>query len=80
MIDPRTAKYQWGQRVKAVTDLVNDGSHPEAKVDALLVPQGGVGEIVNIGHHSEANLPVYLVDFAGCVIGCLEEELALAGV
>ena len=80
MLDPRTAKYQWGQRVKALADLVNDGSHPEAAEDALLVPQGGVGEIVNIGHHSEANLPVYLVDFAGCVIGCLEEEIGLAGV
>jgi nitrogen fixation protein NifZ len=80
MNEPRTALYQWGQRVAAVADLVNDGSHPSAPADALLVPQGGVGEIVNIGHHGEANVPVYLVDFAGCVIGCFEEELRLAGV
>jgi len=78
MLDIRQARYQWGQRVAAQVDLVNDGSHPDAGEDALLVPQGGVGEIVNVGHHEEANLPVYLVDFSGRVIGCLEEEIALA--
>jgi len=80
MLEPRSARYQWGQRVRALTDLVNDGSHPGVAPEALMVPQGGVGEIVNIGHHAEANLPVYVVDFSGCIIGCLEEELGLAGV
>jgi nitrogen fixation protein NifZ len=34
-----------------------------------------VGEIVNIGHAQDINEPVYLVQFAGCVVGCLEIEL-----
>ena len=78
MIDQRPPKFQWGQRVAAQIDLVNDGSHPEAELDAILVTQGMVGEIVQIGHHVEANLPVYIVDFEGTVVGCLEEEIALA--
>lgn len=75
-VEPRTPVYAWGQRVVALDDLVNDGSHPEREPDALLAARGDVGEIVNIGHASEINEPVYLVDFGGCVVGCLEVELA----
>ena len=78
MIDPRLPRFEWGQRVRAAVDLVNDGSHPEAAEGALMVPAGGLGESVQIGHHAEANVPVYLVDFDGRVLGCLEEELSLA--
>ncbi len=76
MIDQRVPKFEWGQTVTAVEDLYNDGSHPEAPEDALLVAAGGPGEIVQVGHHAEANVPVYMVDFGVAVIGCLEEELA----
>ncbi len=34
-----------------------------------------MGEIVNVGHAQELNEPVYLVQFEGCVIGCLELEI-----
>ena len=77
MIDQRLPKFEWGQRVRAVIDLVNDGSFPGAEEGALLVPAGGVGGIVQIGHHSEANVPVYMVEFGRDVLGCLEEEIAL---
>ncbi|HVX77385.1 MAG TPA: nitrogen fixation protein NifZ [Bradyrhizobium sp.] len=78
MIEPRLPKYQWGQRVKAVVDLVNDGSFPDAPVDGLLVSAGGVGEIVQVGTHTEANLPIYLVEFGErLVVGCFEEEISL---
>ena len=30
MLEPRLPKYQWGQRVKAVSNLENDGSFPDA--------------------------------------------------
>ena len=63
----------------AAVDLYNDGSHPEASDDQLLVVAGGPGEIVQIGHHAEANVPVYMVDFGVAVIGCLEEEIEVAG-
>lgn len=76
--EPRGALYSWGQRVIALDDLVNDGSYPERARDALLAARGAVGEIVNVGHALEHNEPVYLVEFGGCVIGCLEDELAPA--
>ena len=75
-VEPREPVYAWGQRVVALDDLVNDGSHPEREPGALLAARGDVGEVVNIGHASEINEPVYLVDFGRCVVGCLEIELA----
>lgn len=77
-LEPREPAYAWGQRVIALDDLVNDGSYPERPLDALLAGRGAVGEIVNVGHAQELNEPVYLVEFDGCVVGCLEIELAPA--
>jgi nitrogen fixation protein NifZ len=73
--EPRAPQYAWGQRVIALYDLFNDGSHPERAEDALLAARGTVGEIVNIGHATEENEPIYLVDFIDCVVGCLEDEI-----
>ena len=76
LIEPRLPKYQWGQRVKALIDLNNDGTFPDAGADALLVSVGDTGEIVQVGVHTEANIPVYLVEFGEkLVVGCLEEEI-----
>jgi len=74
MIEQREARYQWGQQVVALVDLVNDPDHP---AEAVLAEVGSEGEIVQVGHHTEANQPVYMVDFNGLVIGCLEEEILL---
>lgn len=77
MIEPRIPKYQWGQRVKALIDLFNDGSFPGKPVDAMLVGVGDTGEIVQVGTQTEANLPIYLVEFGErLVVGCLEEEIS----
>ena len=76
MIEPRTPKYQWGQRVKATTDLHNDGSFPDVPVESLLVGVGKTGEIVQVGTLTAANMPIYLVEFGErLVVGCLEEEI-----
>jgi nitrogen fixation protein NifZ len=76
MIEPRLPKYQWGQRVKALIDLHNDGSFPDAPAEACLVNVGDTGEIVQVGTHTEANMPIYLVEFGErLVVGCLEEEI-----
>jgi len=76
MIEPRLPKYQWGQRVKALIDLHNDGSFPNAPLEALLVGVGDTGEIVQVGTHTEQNMPIYLVEFGEkLVVGCLEEEI-----
>ena len=76
MIEPRIPKYDWGQRVVTMVDLINDGSFPECEADALLVEEGTTGEVVQVGMHEETSTPIYMVEFPGnLVIGCLEEEL-----
>lgn len=76
MLDIREPKYQWGQRVVAAADLVNDGSYPDAQPEELLVAGGTEGEIIQTGMHTDSNTPVYLVEFpGGKVLGCLEEEI-----
>ncbi len=77
-MEPREPKYQWGQTVATVQDLFNDGTYPDRAQEALLVESGAVGEIVRIGHHVDANVPIYLVEFAGGVIGCTEDEIVAA--
>ena len=77
-MDMRIAKYQWGQHIRALSDLYNDGSYPDLPVDALLVHEGDRGEIVQVGTHVESGVPVYMVEFGGGnVVGCLEEEIAV---
>jgi nitrogen fixation protein NifZ len=79
MIEPRLPKFQWGQRVRCLTDLVNDGTYPNADEDAVLAAAGAVGEIVQVGSHVDSNTPIYIVEFEEkFVIGCLEEEIELA--
>lgn len=79
MIEPVQPKYQWGQRVRALIDLYNDGSYPDQPPNALLAKVGDVGEIVQIGTHMEENIAIYIVEFDETrVIGCLEEEISLA--
>jgi nitrogen fixation protein NifZ len=78
MIDQRVAKYEWGQRVRACIDLLNDGSYPDSCEGTLLAANGDAGEIVNVGMHVESNTPIYLVEFPGSrVVGCLEEEIVV---
>ncbi|QHO77959.1 nitrogen fixation protein NifZ [Bradyrhizobium sp. CCBAU 051011] len=78
MTDPRLPKYQWGQRVKAAVDLINDGSFPDAPANGLLIGAGAIGEIVQVGRHTLANVPIYLVEYGErLVVGCLEEEITV---
>ncbi|MBI4721375.1 MAG: nitrogen fixation protein NifZ [Chitinivibrionia bacterium] len=76
MIEPQAPKFQWGQRVSALSDLYNDGSYPEHPADALLVKAGDRGEIVQVGTHVDTNTHIYLVEFKeSLVVGCLENEI-----
>lgn len=75
-IDLRIARYQWGQPVHALVDLVNDGSYPDCAADELLAGNGSRGQVVQVGTLVDGNIPVYLVEFPnGRVVGCLEEEI-----
>jgi len=72
------AKFYHGQRVRSMVGLFNDGSFPNAKLDALLVEAGEPGEIVEIGTHVETGTTIYLVAFGeDRMIGCLEDEIGL---
>lgn len=69
-------KYDWGMRVRATTDLFNDGSYPDFEPEALLVKAGDPGEIVQVGQHVESETTVYLVEFGErLVVGCFAEEI-----
>jgi nitrogen fixation protein NifZ len=75
---PDKPRFEWGQRVQAMTDLLNDGSYPERASDALLVSTGAMGEVVQVGRHLESGVFVYMVEFASNqVVGCMEPELKL---
>jgi len=76
ILEPRLPKYQWGQKVKTLIDLYNDGSYPDVPEEALLVGLGTTGEIVQVGSHTDTNTPIYLIEFSErLVVGCLEEEI-----
>ncbi|MEQ1601191.1 MAG: nitrogen fixation protein NifZ [Methylophilaceae bacterium] len=79
MAEARDAKFQWGQPVTTIEDIINDGSYPDAPIDSLLAAKDSKGEIVNVGQIEETGEPVYLVEFAdGKVIGLFEEEIVPA--
>ncbi|MDD3764707.1 MAG: nitrogen fixation protein NifZ [Nevskiales bacterium] len=75
MIDLQEPRFEWGQRVSARADLYNDGGFPDQPPDARLVQAGEHGEIVQVGMHEQSRTPLYLVEFAVGVVGCLEDEL-----
>jgi nitrogen fixation protein NifZ len=77
MMEAGKPRFEWGQRVRAVTDLFNDGTYPERPFNALLVGAGDAGEIVQVGRHIDSGSFVYMVEFAlNQVVGCMEPELA----
>jgi nitrogen fixation protein NifZ len=76
MTEAGKPRFEWGQRVKAVADLFNDGSYPERPFSALLVGAGEAGEIVQVGRHVDTGSFVYMVEFAlNQIVGCMEPEL-----
>ena len=76
MTEAGKPRFEWGQRVKAVANLFNDGSYPERPSNALLVGTGDEGEIVQVGRHVDSGGFVYMVEFAlNQVVGCMEPEL-----
>ncbi|MGY2811819.1 nitrogen fixation protein NifZ [Bradyrhizobium sp. USDA 4506] len=78
MTEVRFPKYRRGQRVKAVVDLINDGSFLNTEPEGLVLGAGATGDIVGVAIHTEADVPIYTVDFGEqLLIGCLEEEISV---
>jgi nitrogen fixation protein NifZ len=76
MFDLREPLFHEGQRVRALDDLVNDGTFPDAAPEALLASAGQRGVVVQVGQVTETNAPVYMVEFGPrLVVGCFEHEI-----
>ncbi|MGD9554808.1 MAG: nitrogen fixation protein NifZ [Arcobacteraceae bacterium] len=78
--DEEKAKFGVGQKVKLLSDIVNDGTYPHAKIGTLMMPKGSVGYIKSIGEFLQV-IRVYEVHFFGVldvpveIVGCREHEL-----
>ncbi|MET0065332.1 MAG: nitrogen fixation protein NifZ [Candidatus Thiodiazotropha sp.] len=71
-------KYEYGQAVRVVRNLRNDGTYPGEPTGRLLVRRGSVGYIRDVGTFLQDQL-IYSVDFldANMRVGCREQELQL---
>jgi len=77
--DEEEPKFRVGQKVKLISDVVNDGTYPHAKIGTLMMPKGSIGYIKHMGEFLQV-IRVYEVHFFGTemeveIIGCREHEL-----
>jgi nitrogen fixation protein NifZ len=69
-------KFRFGQRVKLLKDIRNDGTFPFAPVGTVLMKTGEEGYVRQMGDFLQV-IRVYEIEFInhGTVYGCREEEL-----
>lgn len=77
--DNEEPKFQEGQKVELLEDVVNDGTYPHSKIGELMMPKGAVGYIKSMGEFLQV-IRVYEVHFIDSdmeleIIGCREHEL-----
>ena len=72
-------KFEYGEEVRVVRNLRNDGTYPGQPTGRLLVRRGSVGYVRDVGTFLQDQL-IYSVDFLdeGIRVGCREQELQLA--
>lgn len=68
--------YEYGQAVRLIRNVRNDGTYPGKDTGALLMRRGAVGCVYDVGTYLQDQL-IYRVHFLdqGCTVGCREEEL-----
>lgn len=73
MLDNR---WDYGDAVRVIRNIRDDGTYPGAAAGELLVRRGSVGHVVDVGTFLMDQV-IYSVHFldAGRVVGCREEEL-----
>jgi nitrogen fixation protein NifZ len=71
-------KFEYGESVRVVRNLRNDGTYPGEPTGRLLVRRGSVGFVRDVGTFLQDQL-IYSVDFldANRRVGCREQELQL---
>ncbi|MEW8396931.1 MAG: nitrogen fixation protein NifZ, partial [Candidatus Thiodiazotropha sp.] len=69
-------KFEYGEQVRVVRNLRNDGTYPGEATGRLLVRRGSVGFVRDVGTFLQDQL-IYSVDFldANRRVGCREQEL-----
>lgn len=69
-------RYEYGDAVRVIRNVRNDGTFPGLDVGALLVRRGSVGYVRDVGTFLQDQL-IYTVHFFGIdrMVGCREQEL-----
>ncbi|MEW5837823.1 MAG: nitrogen fixation protein NifZ [Pseudomonadota bacterium] len=70
------ARFDYGDGVRVIRNVRNDGTYPHMAVGDLLVRRGSVGHVTDIGSFLQDQI-IYTVHFLdqGRKVGCREEEL-----
>lgn len=69
-------RFDYGEEVRVIRNVRNDGTYPGLDTGTLLVRRGSVGHVVNVGTFLQDQV-IYTVHFIDDekMIGCREEEL-----
>lgn len=69
-------RYDYGDAVRVIRNVRNDGTYPGLDMGAFLVRRGSVGYVVNVGTFLQDQV-IYSVHFLAeeRLVGCREEEL-----
>lgn len=75
-----SARFSYGENVRVVRPLRNDGTYPGMDRGSLLIPRGSTGLVKDVGRFLQDQI-IYSVHFIeqGRIVGCREEELIGAG-
>ena len=68
--------YEYGDEVRLIRNVRNDGTYPGKEVGELLIRRGAVGCVYDVGTYLQDQL-IYRVHFLaeGKTVGCRQEEL-----
>jgi nitrogen fixation protein NifZ len=69
-------RFEFGESVRVVRNIRNDGTYPGLEVGELLVRRGSVGNVIEVGTFLQDQV-IYTVHFLqhGRMVGCRLEEL-----
>ena len=72
-------KFEFGDEVRIIRNVRNDGTYPGKEVGEFLLRRGSVGYVQNVGTYLQ-EYTIYSVHFveADVLVGCKEEELVPA--
>lgn len=72
-------QFEYGESVRLIRNVRNDGTYPGKEVGELLIRRGAVGCVYDVGTYLQDQL-IYRVHFLddSRTVGCREEELILA--